>query len=77
MEKGRKMDVKQNATNSYWEFKQKLAYVVILVIILLSLPSKVKCDTGETISSVILIVLIVLFSCAGIGWFSKRNEAQL
>lgn len=61
---------------SNWEIKKKLAYIVIIIIIFLSLPSRVKCDTGEAISSAILVILFILSSCAVIGWISKKNEAQ-
>jgi len=56
------------------EFKQ-----LLLLIFLLSVNSNispVKADFGETIASIILFVLVTTFICAGIGWWSKRNETK-
>lgn len=50
--------------------------VLFVFLVCLSLPSSVKCDMGEAISSLILFILVTIFICAGIGWWSRRNESS-
>jgi len=54
--------------------RKSILIAIILIIIALSLPSNVKCDTGDAISSLILFIVVSVFICAGIGWWRKRGE---
>jgi len=55
--------------------KNSLKLMIIMTIIyFLSFPGYVKCDMGDTIASLILFLLLVMFICAGIGWWSRRQE---
>jgi hypothetical protein len=56
--------------------RKPILLAIIAFIILASLPSNVKCDTIDTISSIILFFIIAIASCAGIGWWSRRVEAN-
>jgi hypothetical protein len=53
----------------------RLVYFMLFIVVI-SLPGSVKCDMGETISSMILFFLIALFICAGLGWWSRRQEGS-
>jgi hypothetical protein len=53
----------------------KYAYMLLLTIII-SLPGTVKCDMGDTVASLILFMIISIFICAGIGWWSRRQEGN-
>ena len=48
--------------------------VMIFVVLLFSLPTSVKCDMGDTIASMVLFMILLLFVCAGIGWWNRRQE---
>jgi hypothetical protein len=52
---------------------KRLGYLT-LVIVILSLPGSVKCDMGETISSMILFFIIAVFIIAILGWWSRRRQ---
>ena len=61
----------------YRAIDRKTIYLAIIVIIIaLTLPLNVKCDTGDTISSIILFVIVSVFLFAGIGWWRKRGEVK-
>jgi hypothetical protein len=53
----------------------KYAYLLLLTIVL-TLPGSVKCDMGDSIASLILFFIISIFICAGIGWWSRRQEGN-
>lgn len=62
---------------TYRQFDRKnLLTFLIVFIISISLPGNVKCDMGDTLSSIILFVIISVFICAGIGWWTRRNESK-
>jgi hypothetical protein len=54
---------------------QRLSYIFLFLIVV-SLPGSVKCDMGDTISSMILLFLIALFIFAALGWWSRRQEGS-
>jgi hypothetical protein len=56
--------------------RKKLLTFLIVFLISVSLPGNVKCDMGDTLSSIILFVIISVFVCAGIGWWTRRNESK-
>ena len=56
--------------------KRQFFTFLIVLLVVISLPVNVKCDMGDTLSSIILFVIISVFVCAGIGWWSKRNESK-
>ncbi len=56
--------------------RKQLILCGVFTIIIASLPSSVKCDMGDTISSLILFLLFTVFICAGIGWWSRRGESK-
>jgi hypothetical protein len=58
-----------------YDRKTILTYFFVLLVCA-SLPGNVKCDMGDTISSIILFLLISVFICAGIGWWSRRGESK-
>jgi hypothetical protein len=61
----------------YKQYDRKTLFTFILMLgLCFSLPGNVKCDMGDAISSVILFVLISVFICAGIGWWSRRGESK-
>jgi hypothetical protein len=49
---------------------------LFLTILVVSLPDAVKCDMGDTISSMILFMIIAIFIFAGLGWWSRRQEGS-
>ncbi len=53
----------------------KYAYILLFTLVL-SLPGSVKCDMGDIIASLILFLIISVFVCAGIGWWSRRQEGN-
>ena len=53
----------------------KYAYMLLFTIVI-SLPGSVKCDMGDTVASLILFMIISIFICAGIGWWSRRQEGN-
>ena len=57
--------------------KKSLLTFCIITLLILSFPGIVKCDMGEAISSLILFLLISVFICAGIGWWSRRGESKI
>lgn len=46
----------------------------MFIFTLISLPTNVKCDMTDNIASLLLFMLISIFICAGIGWWSRRSE---
>ena len=63
--------------NIYKNFdRKKILMFMIVLIVCASLPGNVKCDMGDTISSLILFVIISIFIFAGIGWWSRRGESK-
>lgn len=56
--------------------RKTILIAIILIIVTLSLPINVKCDTGDTISSLILFMVISIALFAGIGWWRKRGEMK-
>jgi hypothetical protein len=56
--------------------RKNILTFLFLFIITISLPGSVKCDMGDTISSLILFILISVFVCAGVGWWSRRGESS-
>lgn len=60
---------------TYNRFDKKTILIIMLVLITcLSLPKGVKCEIVDTIASLVLFIVISVFICAGIGWWSKRGE---
>ena len=58
----------------YKQFDRKSILTFLFVFVTaISLPGSVKCDMGDAISSVILFILVSVFICAGIGWWSRRG----
>lgn len=55
---------------------QIIYLIIMMIVILSSMPSYVKCDLTDTISSVILFFIFTLFTCAGIGWWSRRGDPK-
>ena len=49
---------------------------IFLFILVISLPGSVKCDMGDSVASIILFIIISVFICAGIGWWSRRQEGS-
>jgi hypothetical protein len=61
----------------YRNFDRKSFFTFLFVLITtISLPGNVKCDMGDTISSLILFVVVSVLICAGIGWWSRRGEMK-
>ncbi len=56
--------------------RKKIILWAFLLMLCASLPSSVKCDMGDTVSSLILFILFTVFICAGIGWWSRRGESK-
>lgn len=56
--------------------KKSFLTFMIVFIVAISLPGNVKCDMGDTISSIILFIIISIFVFAGIGWWSRRGESK-
>lgn len=54
--------------------KKKILTILMFLIIIISLPGNVKCDMGDTISSLVLFIILSVFVCAGIGWWSRRGN---
>ena len=55
----------------------KYSFIVkalMISITLFSLPGSVKCDMGDSIASMVLFMILLLFVCAGIGWWNRRQE---
>ena len=48
--------------------------VMMFIIILIGMPNSVKCDMGDTIASMVLFMILLLFVCASIGWWNRRQE---
>ena len=46
----------------------------IFVLVFSSLPKSVTCDMGDTIAFFILLGILGMFICAGIGWWNRRDE---
>jgi hypothetical protein len=49
---------------------------LIVIAVSMLLPGGVRCDMGNTISSMILFVIIGVFICAVLGWWSRRQESS-
>jgi hypothetical protein len=47
---------------------------LLIFFLTISLPSSVKCDMGETLSTFILFFIIMIFIFAGLGFWSRRQE---
>lgn len=56
--------------------RRKLLIYTMFFITLVSLPGSVKCETGDAIASFILFLIISVFACAGIGWWSRRGDPK-
>jgi len=56
--------------------RQTIYMAIMVIIVALTLPMNVKCDTGDVISSIILFALVSVFIFAGIGWWRKREESK-
>ena len=48
--------------------------IAIFALTVSSVLGKVKCDSGELMSTCILIILVFVAFFAAIGWWSRRNE---
>ena len=48
--------------------------IMIFALTMSSGVGKVKCDSGELISSCILLILIFVAFFAAVGYWSRRNE---
>jgi hypothetical protein len=70
--------MEENTSNRvyYRNDKKKFLTAIFVILTIASLPSNVKCDMGDTISSLILFIIISIFICAGIGWWSRRQEGN-
>lgn len=55
-------------------YKYKIGIITSFIVTFMSQPGGVKADFGETVATLILFLLITLFTCAGIGWYHKRNQ---
>jgi hypothetical protein len=55
--------------------KENLIYSFYFLLFI-CLPQCAKCDMGETISSCILFILLTLFICAGLGWYSQKQDNE-
>ena len=47
---------------------------IMCMILVFAMPASVKCDMGDTIASMVLFMILLLFVCAGIGWWNRRQE---
>lgn len=69
---------KSNKRVYYKPYDRKtLLIIAMFVITCISLPGNVKCDMGDTIASMLLFMIITIFVCAGIGWWSRRQEGKI
>lgn len=59
------------------EFNKKVGLIGIFVIVFASQFSPVKADLVDTVSSFMLLIIFMIFVFAGIGWWTKRQEAKL
>ena len=48
--------------------------IAIFALTVSSVLGKVKCDSGELMSTCILIILVFVGFFAAVGWWSRRNE---
>lgn len=57
--------------------KQKnFLLILIFMTVLLSFPGYVKTELMDSIATMLLVLIIGVFLCAGIGWFAKRNDSN-
>jgi len=71
------MEVKVKSKNHYNAYDKKtIIMLAMFVFTCISLPGSVKCDMGDTIASMVLFMIITIFVCAGIGWWSRRAEIK-
>jgi hypothetical protein len=61
--------------NKDYNINKRLAYLFYILVVI-SLPSGVKCDMGSTFSTMILFFFIALFIFAALGWWSRRNSTK-
>lgn len=54
--------------------KRTKLLILMFITVLFSLPKYVKTDLIESISTLLLVLIIGAFFLAGIGWYTKRNE---
>lgn len=47
---------------------------LIFALTMSSAVGKVKCDSGELMSTCILIILVLVAFFAAVGWWNRRNE---
>jgi len=53
---------------------RKLMLFLSFLIFFITLISPAKADMAESIASMILVILLISFVCAGIGWWHRRQE---
>jgi hypothetical protein len=56
--------------------KRIICIVIIILIVLSSMPNYVKCDLIDTTASILLFFILTMFTCAGIGWWSRRGDPK-
>lgn len=71
------MEVNKNKNKHYNPYDRKtIITIAMFIFTCVSLPGSVKCDMGDTIASLVLFMIITIFVCAGIGWWSRRAEMK-
>lgn len=71
------MEVKAKAKIRYNPYDRKtIIMLAMFVFTCVSMPGSVKCDMGDAIASMVLFMIITIFVCAGIGWWSRRAEMK-
>ena len=68
------MNVEVEKKNIDEKNKSFLLKLGIFVLTFSSLPGGVKCDMGDTIAFFILLGILGMFVCAGIGYWNRRDE---
>lgn len=62
-----------NSSNNFFN-KNKNLILFFMMIIIISLPGNVKCFDMEDFSSFILWLIVILFTLAGLGYWSRKNS---
>ncbi len=71
------MEQKVKKNKHYNPYDRKtIIMLAMFIFTCVSLPGSVKCDMGDTIASILLFMIITIFVCAGIGWWSRRSEMK-
>ena len=56
--------------------RKTIIMIFMFIFTCVALPGNVKCDMGDAIASMVLFMIITIFVCAGIGWWSRRSESK-